>query len=87
MSNKLTPMQQFAVDELKKYKGKMSPNYLANLWRTHKHGRGAASSRYMFGCTSAAYRTLRGLAEKGIITIYRGKTLSGYSWEEFEYKL
>lgn len=64
---KLTPMQQFTVDLLKKEKNGTNPNHLATLWAEHTTGRSRAASRDRFGYTSAAYKTMRKLADMGVI--------------------
>lgn len=84
MSNVLTPMEEFAVSTLRGRKGKMNPSHFAVLWAEYKTGRlPKASSRDSFGYTSAAYRTLRNLTKKGIVTCHSHRTSGGYHVEEF----
>jgi hypothetical protein len=63
---KLTEMQQFALDKLKREKKDVSANGLAHDWAVHKTGRARVSSRDRFGYTSASYRTMRKLVELGL---------------------
>lgn len=67
----LTPMQQFTIDFLKKQKDKTgtSPAHVGSEWYSHNNnGRyRSGGSRWTFGNTSAAYRTLRKLEEMGMV--------------------
>lgn len=76
----MTPMQSFAIGILKE-RGTdgLSGSHLASLWVIHKGGHGYASSRRMFGATSAAYRTLRALVAAGLCTEKATKTSGGYT--------
>jgi hypothetical protein len=62
---KLTELQQFALDLMKENGGDISANQLAGNWARHKKGRAPVSSRSMFGYTAAGYRCLRDLAKLG----------------------
>lgn len=65
---KLTEMQQFTIDFLKKQSGKkVNAGWLATVWMEHKHQTYKGASRDRFGFTSAAYRTLRKLTEMGLV--------------------
>lgn len=76
--DKLTPMQAFAFDLLKSA-GEMHHGRLASEWTKFKTGREPhPASRRRFGVTSAAYRTLRGLEDLGLVE---------YSQSDYSYKL
>lgn len=83
----LTEMQRFAMNFLKG-KGKVNPSYLGSEWYAHKNnGRyRSGGSRGAFGSTSAAYRTLRKLAEMKLIIQHHSRTSGGYSLEHFSLK-
>lgn len=85
---KLTEMQQFALDFLKKTPGEVNPSYLGSQWFQYKNdGRfPPAASRYSFGTTSAAYRTLRKLAELKLVNHHIRKTAGGMTFEHFSHK-
>lgn len=82
----LTPMEKFTLDALEKEGREVSPSYLGKLWSEHKHGRSYGSSRDMFGCTSAAYRALRRLADRGLVKVYdrRWETYSALNVIQYE---
>lgn len=66
-TEKLTPMQEFALNILKQWKGgEVSASYIAGRWSEFKTGRSRGASRDMFGYISAAYRACRSLVEKGL---------------------
>lgn len=62
-------MEQFTIDTLTREDREINPSYLGKQWREFKHGRAFASSRDMFGSTAAAYRTLRNLAQRGLVQV------------------
>lgn len=68
MDPKLTPMQKFALDLVKKEK-KVYTGTLAREWyASRNNGRfPPCASRDRFGLTSASYKALRSLVEKGLI--------------------
>lgn len=80
--NELTPMQLFAVIQIRE-KGPINANYLASLW-AEKQGRRDGSSRRMFGTTTAAYKTLRILEEKEFVRKIN-ETVGDYSSYELTY--
>jgi hypothetical protein len=86
MENSLTPMQKFALNLLKTEKREINPGYLGNQWFIHKNGGfPPAASRYRFGTTGAAYKTLRKLAELGLINKHISTTTSGFSIEKYSH--
>lgn len=64
---KLPEMQQFALDLVNSKEKGLRPGELSAKWREHKGRYYRCDSRSNFGATSAAYKALRTLAEKGLI--------------------
>ncbi len=84
---KLTEMQAFALEFLADQKEPVNPNYFGSQWHLHKHGRyPPAASRDSWGTTTSAYKTLRKLAELGLVEKFVEKTSSGYTSETFSLK-
>lgn len=60
-------MREFAIEFIRN-NPRANPNRLAAEWYRYKNGRYApVASRYKFGTTSAAYKTLRNLESEGLV--------------------
>ena len=80
----MTPMQEFAKNIVEEMGERgTSPSYVAARWRDYKHKKSSGASRDLFGCTSAAYRTLRSLEKIGAVKVEKTRTVGGYPIETY----
>ena len=80
----MTPMQEFALNELRKRKEEgIGGSYLAVLWQQHNGRYAHGSSRVRFGAISAAYRALGSLVSQNKARVEITSTSSGYTIYHF----